>query len=114
MRWKGSNINNPGPSPENAPALYPFKLTTCTAGGPRGTWYGPISPTNKAEVHSNGQNWLYADGHAKWRRMGGTGNSNYKKDPFDYNADGTVQSAWVDGCGRLWLFRPDLQAGEFD
>ena len=113
VQWNGSNINNPGPRPGLPAANYPFKLASCSYGN-FGAWYAPGPSPLRPEVHSGGQNWLYADGHAKFRKVGGTGNSNFKRDPFNYNADGTIRSAWVDGCSRLWLFRPDLQADQFE
>lgn len=109
VQWNGSNINNPGP----ASGTYPFKLASCSYGN-RAAWYAPGPSPLRPEVHSGGQNWLYADGHAKFRKVGGIGDANYKKDPFLYNADGTIRAAWVDECGRLWLFRPNLQSGEFE
>jgi len=110
VQWNGSNINTPSVAP-GAPAQYwPFPLASCPASGAyRGAWYAPFGPDARAEVHSGGENWNYADGHAKWRKIGGTtGTTDWHKEPFTYNADGSVAAAWVDGCGRLWLFRPDL------
>ena len=114
IAYNGSNLGgNPGPSPSAGPQYWPFPLGTCPSGSAYGgAWYDPTGGTRIVQAHVAGENWNYADGHAKYRRMGGTSfNTDYHKDPFVYNADGTVAAAWVDNCGRLWLFRPDLNPG---
>ncbi|MCW3095778.1 MAG: hypothetical protein JWL77_1396 [Chthonomonadaceae bacterium] len=109
IAYNGSNINNPSIAPGTDPKYWPFSLGTCPAGNVyKGAWYDPTGGTGIVQSHTNGENWNYADGHAKFRHMGGTGLTDARKDPFNYKADGTVASAWVDGCARLWLFRPDL------
>jgi prepilin-type N-terminal cleavage/methylation domain-containing protein len=110
IAYNGTNINNPSVSPAAAAQYWPFPLGTCPANSAyTGAWYDPTGGTGIVQSHTNGENWNYADGHAKFRHMGGNSfNTDYRKDPFVYNADGTVAAAWVDNCGRLWLFRPDL------
>ena len=64
----------------------------------------------RPETHHGGQNWLYADGHAKWRKIGGnTMDTNPATEPFRYNRTALIAQAWVDACGRMLLFRPDLE-----
>jgi prepilin-type processing-associated H-X9-DG protein len=116
-RWRGANQINPGVHLRFAPpSAWPFKLTTCdprtgtTPEGVRGTWYIQVFRDGRPETHNGGQNWLYADGHAKWRKVGGnTLETDPAREPFRYNQDGTIHSAWVDECGRMILFRPDLE-----
>jgi len=116
-RWRGAGQINPGVHIRFAPpSAWPFKLTDCnpntglSSGGVRGTWYTQVFKGGRPETHHGGQNWLYADGHAKWRKIGGnTMNTDPAKEPFRYNPDGTIHSAWVDDCWRMLLFRPDLE-----
>jgi prepilin-type N-terminal cleavage/methylation domain-containing protein/prepilin-type processing-associated H-X9-DG protein len=116
-RWRGAAQINPGVHILFAPpSAWPFKLTDCnsqtglSSTGVRATWYVQVFKDRRPETHNGGQNWLYADGHAKWRKIGGnTMNTDPAKDPFRYNADGTIHSAWVDACWRMLLFRPDLE-----
>jgi prepilin-type N-terminal cleavage/methylation domain-containing protein len=61
-----------------------------------------------------GQNWGFADSHAKFRKVGatigaeGTGpHTDYRTDPLTwYFPDGKARYYWWDGC-HAWLFRPD-------
>jgi len=82
--------------------------------GSSGNLYGPLTTY---WGFPNGQNWAYADGHAKFRKMGtptttGAGNvppfSNYLVDPWtNYTPNHTPNGwLWYDGCFP-WLFRPD-------
>jgi prepilin-type N-terminal cleavage/methylation domain-containing protein/prepilin-type processing-associated H-X9-DG protein len=65
-------------------------------------------------IHTGGQNFSFADGHAKWRRLGAQvapANTNALVDPFtQYNANGSGTSGtiWTNGCHHF-LFRPDYQ-----
>jgi prepilin-type N-terminal cleavage/methylation domain-containing protein/prepilin-type processing-associated H-X9-DG protein len=68
--------------------------------------YRPNQNT-KIAFHSNGMNYLFADGHVKWVHSGGDVNSS----PFSQiNADGTWAGYWVATTTRcLWWARPDVQ-----
>lgn len=61
-------------------------------------------------VHSGGANFVLADGHSKWRRVGATlspNNTDANVDPYTgYDANGFPGFYWWDGC-HAWLFRPD-------
>jgi len=63
-------------------------------------------------IHSGGANFVLADGHAKWRRLGAAispANTDWNTDPYTgYNADGFPGYYWWDGC-HAWLFRPDIE-----
>lgn len=116
-RWRGASQINPGIHPlHGPPSAWPFKLTDCnprtglSSSGVKGTWYIGVFKGGRPEAHHGGQNWLYADGHAKWRKIGGnTLNTDPATEPFRYNPDGTIHSAWVDECWRMLLFRPDRE-----
>jgi prepilin-type N-terminal cleavage/methylation domain-containing protein len=55
-------------------------------------------------IHFNGVDWVFADGHAKWRRVG---TNDWRVDPYaNYDANGFPTAYWWDGC-HAWLFRPD-------
>lgn len=112
--YKGVGMSNPVMQCPTAAdnCIYRPKSGGACASGNGGTstfgWYGP-APTRW--VHSQGQNFTFADGHVKWRRLGGVlnGNTDGNVDPFLlYRADGTVGSFWSDGC-HPWLYRPDYQ-----
>lgn len=58
-------------------------------------------------IHGEGSNYLFVDGHVKWRRVG----TDYRTSPWArIDASGSPASYWVAGGGRscAWLFRPDL------
>ncbi|MHB8636243.1 MAG: prepilin-type N-terminal cleavage/methylation domain-containing protein [Fimbriimonadaceae bacterium] len=62
-------------------------------------------------LFNNGQNWAYADGHAKFRRVGNTlapAVSNPYVEPFvNYDVNGVPGGyLWTDGCFPF-LYRPD-------
>jgi len=62
-------------------------------------------------IHNQGANFVLADGHAKWRRLGATlspNNTDWNVDPYTgYDASGFPGFYWWDGC-HAWLFRPDI------
>jgi general secretion pathway protein G len=116
-RFRGSNINNPGvslfifsklPSPQSG---WPFRQTDCSTGLP-GTMYTSWNTVPRVDIHHGGQNWLYVDGHVKYKKLGGKGNTDPWQDPFNYNPDGSIRIDWRDECDRPWLFRPDFEAKE--
>jgi prepilin-type N-terminal cleavage/methylation domain-containing protein/prepilin-type processing-associated H-X9-DG protein len=63
-------------------------------------------------IHNNGANFTFADGHAKWRRLGAQlspANTNANVDPYTgYDANGIPGFLWTNGF-HPWLFRPDFQ-----
>jgi hypothetical protein len=113
-RFLGSNVNNPGLDLwvfTNAPSEqwgWPFRLKDCDTGlsGTMMTSWGAVS---RIDIHHGGQNWVYVDGHVKWRKVGGKGDTDPWQDPFNYNPDGSIRVDWIDKCGRSWLFRADLE-----
>jgi len=62
-------------------------------------------------IHTQGANFTMSDGHAKWRRLGGTlspGNTDYNTDPYTgYDASGNPGFYWSDGC-HAYLFTPSV------
>lgn len=84
----------------------------CVAGNGGRSRSGMYGPRPTRWIHSQGQNMTFADGHAKWRKLGSVfapGDTDASIDPFtQYNPDGTVNIVWTNGCHH-WLFRPDFQ-----
>jgi len=81
-----------------------------TGAGSTSAWYGINgAPTGGTlRIHTAGQNWAYADGHAKYVRMAASTSTDWRRDPFaSYTADGVPQSMWVI-CGQAYWFRPDF------
>lgn len=78
---------------------------------PRGQMYVLEFPPPTMWIHSRGMLWVFADGSAKWRRVGATTPSDPNVDPFyDYDNQGRpVRYYWSDWCGNPWLFRPDQE-----
>jgi prepilin-type N-terminal cleavage/methylation domain-containing protein len=113
-RFLGSNINNPGVVHRIFTGLHsdqdgwPFKLDRCGT-GLRGTMFASNNRVARLEVHHGGQNWVYADGHVRWRKLGGNGKTDPWQEPYTYTKYGGIASAWDDNCGRPWLFRPDFE-----
>ncbi len=70
---------------------------------------GMYNTDGTMQIHSGGANFVYADGHAKWRKLGGSGvNSDYYHDPYaEYDAKGFPASYAGDQCGTPCIFRPD-------
>jgi prepilin-type N-terminal cleavage/methylation domain-containing protein len=99
----------PGAPCTYIPATVVGQNVTCgTGNGGTGNLYGPSATW---WVFSNGQNWAYGDGHAKFRKVGNTlapATSNPYVEPFvNYNAQGVPGSyLWTDNCFPF-LFRPD-------
>jgi prepilin-type N-terminal cleavage/methylation domain-containing protein/prepilin-type processing-associated H-X9-DG protein len=64
-------------------------------------------------IHNGGMNFTFADGHAKWRKLGpenANGTTNSLFDPWSvYNAQGLGTSRWWDACHGC-LMRPTVNA----
>ena len=111
----GSVYQNPNLNCADATAPCTFQPQTATGcatgnGGSGGITIFSGYPTYSEWVHGNGDNRLYADGHAKWNPL----NGDYTNDPFASNdkktgnilsASGTY-STWYDGC-HSYLFTPN-------
>jgi prepilin-type N-terminal cleavage/methylation domain-containing protein/prepilin-type processing-associated H-X9-DG protein len=91
--------------------IYQPKTTACATGG--GGTSGTYTPRGSQWVHSGGQNFAFADGHAKWRRLGAQlapASTDRKVDPYtNYDPKGISASSWWDGC-HACLFRPKVNA----
>jgi len=84
-----------------------------TGNGARSAWFGH---DGTQWVHNGGANFVFTDGHAKWRRLGAVYSdaepnsrpaTDWSQDPYThYDGRGFPYYAWTDGC-HLWLFRPD-------
>src|SRR5262249_24054911 len=115
-RFLGSNINNPTVMPwqlTTAPSAeygWPFRQATCVGTDLLGTMNTSWNTVARIEIHHGGQNWLYVDGHVKFKNLGARGDTDPSQDPFNYNADGSIRIDWTDACFRPWLFRPDFDA----
>ena len=115
--YKGVALSNPRLNCAAATdgCIYtPISNGACsTAPGGRSSSGTYVSPAVRL-IHTGGQNFGFADGHAKWRRLGAVlapANTDYNVDPFtQYNAAGSGVSGtvWTNGCHH-WLFRPDYQ-----
>lgn len=70
-------------------------------------FYVPSGTLPSYWVHGNGANYLFVDGHVKFRQVGGDPNTS----PFTSVDSNGVPGGyvWVNGAGCAWLFRPDLQ-----
>jgi len=74
--------------------------------GATSAWFGTFG--QPAPVHSGGINVALVDGHAKFRRVGGSANgTGFQIDFWTNYANDVPNAAWWDGC-NLWLFRPDI------
>jgi prepilin-type N-terminal cleavage/methylation domain-containing protein len=99
----------------NAECVYQAQGASGCVSGNGGTSFPIVysgQPSYSVWVHTNGDNRVYVDGHAKYvTLMGG-----YDTDAFasTSSTDGTILSSsgtysyWYDGC-HAWLFRPDYQ-----
>ena len=62
-------------------------------------WFGM---TETVYVHSGGMNFLFADGHARWQRLGMATNTDPRREPWtSYDARGIPSSMFWDGCHAL-------------
>jgi prepilin-type N-terminal cleavage/methylation domain-containing protein/prepilin-type processing-associated H-X9-DG protein len=115
----GSSTVNPAlycPNP-NAPCRYVPPSPTCN--GDNGTWgtiWG-IFPGSSYWVHTGGINASFADGHAKFRRIGSNvnGRTDFRTDPYSqYNTQGLTYTRWWDSnyCHAL-LFQPDFNFSDY-
>ncbi len=69
-------------------------------------------------VYGKGQNWGFADGHARYRNLGmqisnppsaNNPATDWNRDPYTgYDANGFPYYYWWDGC-HAWLFRPNWE-----
>jgi prepilin-type N-terminal cleavage/methylation domain-containing protein/prepilin-type processing-associated H-X9-DG protein len=115
FRWQGSGINNPQVDNRSLPktALWPYRAATCDPANPIAVGLYVSGPAPyRPRIHFGGQNWLYVDGHAKFKKLGGKGNgTDPDEDPFTYNADGSISQVWSENnaCHRPWLFRADFE-----
>ena len=83
-----------------------YKPCGGTGNGSTSAWFGTFGA--KAGVHNGGINVTLTDGHAKFRRVGGSSyGTGYQTDFWTNYANEVPSSAWWDGC-HLWLFRPDI------
>jgi hypothetical protein len=109
LGWGFANpaLNCPQP---NTPCVYQPYSSSCSGStnGQQGYIYTTIGGGAAALfVNGQGQNFALTDTHAKWRTLGGSGNTNYNVDPWTgYDATGHAGYYWWDGC-HAWLFRPD-------
>ena len=90
----------------------PATSTGCATGnGSTGAMYTKFdSAASSYWTYKRGQNWTFADSHAKFQRVGATiapGNTDWRRDPWTgYDVQGNAGSYWWNGC-HAWLFRPD-------
>jgi prepilin-type N-terminal cleavage/methylation domain-containing protein len=108
--FKGWSLANPQIDCPQAgqPCVYVPNNGACSGAvnGQQGLMYGtPLT----FWLFTNGHNWAYGDGHAKFRKIGvSNAGNNWTTEPFvSYNAYGVEGgSYWWDGC-HAWLFRPE-------
>jgi prepilin-type N-terminal cleavage/methylation domain-containing protein len=75
----------------------------------------PRSPV--MTTYGSGQVWVFADGHAKYQKLGMNinGKTDYRSDPWsEYRSDGTIRAEWTDTnfCAPP-LFKPDFDFQNF-
>jgi prepilin-type N-terminal cleavage/methylation domain-containing protein/prepilin-type processing-associated H-X9-DG protein len=84
----------------------------CATGN--GSTGGTFGVDGSVWIHNNGMSFLFADGHAKWRRLGSQfapTHTNANLDPWTlYNQSGVPTNVWTNFC-HPYLFRPDFQPG---
>jgi len=107
---KGFGLSNPAmlcTNPADPTCIYkPRTAAVCQTGnGSRSGWFGA---SGVISFHGGGMNFLYADGHVKWRKTPGPNEiGDWRIQPYaQVGANGFPQTAWSDGC-HMWLFRPD-------
>jgi len=111
---KGGGLANPALNCATPyqPCMYLARTSACQAGnGGTGAMYVKFDGTNSSYwLYKRGQNWAFADSHAKFRRVGATlapNSTDWRTDPWTgYNSLGHAGSYWYNGC-HAWLFRPD-------
>lgn len=88
------------------PCIYKARGSACATGN--GGTSAMFTLSGTMFIHSGGANFTFADGHAKWRRLGASEPTNANVDPYTgYDAAGFPGFYWWDGC-HAWLFRPDI------
>ena len=116
------------PATYNQPKVAPFSGSPSTSNGGTGYFWSSNSWAANADssdmtfwVHTQGINYLYADGHAKYRLIGtlpGPADGNAYSDPGDeYNTvGGQPMYYWSDNenTGYACLFRPDYNFQDHD
>jgi prepilin-type N-terminal cleavage/methylation domain-containing protein len=91
------------------PCRYVPTSAACSSNrnGEQSNWY---LTSGTMWIHTQGANSVYADGSAKWRRMGGVTaprQTDPYADPFaTYDTNGFPDVAWYDAC-HFWWFKPD-------
>ncbi|GAB4463240.1 MAG: DUF1559 domain-containing protein [Armatimonadaceae bacterium] len=85
----------------------PRANNACNTAGTGGT--GAMFGVASMFIHSGGANFMYADSHVKFVRLGASATTDWRRDPYTaYNTAGIPASFWWNGC-HPWLFRPDFQ-----
>lgn len=112
MVWEGTGksamlnytIATPTFNP-STPARPPHPSYTGIASGC--TFYVPSGTLPSYWVHGQGSNYLFVDGHVKYRPVTG----DYNISPWtSVDSKGVPNGGvWVDGTGCAWLYRPTLQ-----
>ena len=113
----GYAVSNPTLECENPSQPCTYKPSTPTCDGSQngdfsGFKYIRTKPTFPFATFSGGQTWAFADGHAKFQRVGANinGKSDFRTDPWSmYRSDFSVRAEWQDTnfCHSL-LFMPDF------
>ncbi len=93
----------------------PCRYFSCVRGIPGNVYprAAMFATAGTMKVHTDGAMFIFADGHAKWRKLaynvGSAGGGTWRFDPFaQYDANGFPLTYWWDGCNP-WLFRPDYE-----
>ena len=106
----GGTLQNPLLNCANA--ALPCTYVAAGGSGVNGGTGGAFGIDGTIWIHNNGANFVFADGHAKWRRLGAQldpAATNANVDPYTgYNAQGIPGFLWTNGF-HPWLFRPDFQ-----
>ncbi|MCA0361399.1 MAG: prepilin-type N-terminal cleavage/methylation domain-containing protein [Armatimonadetes bacterium] len=115
VNFKGYSISSPSLwclNQPNATCRYVPKSPSCSSAN--GQWTVVIVGQDiigSQHVFGRGENWVYVDSSAKFRKMGMNfnGASDFRKDPYTrYNAQGVKNGAWYDEfyC-HMYHFTPD-------